>query len=264
MDWKRLYSGYCQTPFLWKGTLDGMEQFAIDDFPTPSLQKQSTSSKRLGALAEHFAFDYWEQTPEMEIIARNLQINGLNETLGEIDTVLRYKEKLYHVEMAYKVYLYDGTVGTSPLEHWIGPNRKDSLVDKLNRLQSHQLPLLKRKETQDALEKWVDTDEEINSCVWIKAHLFLPFETFVAISPLNQACIAGYYISRLKLNDFEDHKFFLPSKLEWMITPHAAVNWLDYKHIQEEINPLLERSFSPMIWLKAPSGVSFRMFVTWW
>ncbi len=264
MDWKRLYAGYLATPFLWEGTLNGMQQFTVVPFPTPSLQKLGKPNMRLGQLAEHFAFDYWNQTPELTLFAQNLQIQGANETLGEIDAIARYQGVFYHIEMAFKVYLYDDQVGTTPLEHWIGPNRKDSLVDKLKRTKSHQLPLLEREETKKALHALIDPKETIHSRVWLKALLFVPYQRDVDLSLLNPDCIAGFYISRQELVNFSNCKYYLPSKQEWMMLPHTSVEWVDYAAISTEIDLLLERQFSPMIWIKNNKGALERMFIVWY
>jgi len=264
MDWKQLYSGYLSTPMLWEGTLLSMRQFRLDSIPTPSLQSSGKPNMRLGEVAEHFAFDYWEQHPELELVVRNLQINGALETLGEIDAIVRYKKVLYHLEMAYKIYLYDDRVGTTMLEHWIGPNRKDSLLEKLNRIQTHQLPLLHQDATKVALKDRLNSNEKIHSRVWLKAMLFLPYNTEVDIRSLNPDCIAGYYIQRERLSDFKDFKFYLPTKINWMIPPHANIPWGNHSEISDEIDPILEREFSPLIWAKSPKGKLSRLFVVWW
>ena len=43
---------------------------------------------------------------------------------------------MIHLEIVYKFYLYDNTIGTSEIDHWIGPNRNDSLREKLEKLKS--------------------------------------------------------------------------------------------------------------------------------
>jgi hypothetical protein len=264
MDWKHLYSGYLATPLLWQDALDGLEQFQVSDFPTPALQKNGNSNMRLGFLAEHFTFDYWQQAPEIDLLARNIQVNGSNETLGEIDAILKQGNQFVHVEIAFKIYLYDPNQGNSDLDHWIGPNRKDSLVDKLERIKTHQLPLIDQSEARDALSPWIDTTEPIASKVWIKGMLFVPKGIEVSISHLNEDCIVGHYIKRKAFEQYKDCRFFLPSKQEWMIVPHTNVNWLDFDTILEDLDALLGRAFSPMIWVKSSKGVLSRMFVVWW
>ena len=54
-------------------------------------------------------------------------------TIGEIDCLIEYLNKYIHLEIVYKFYLYDEHINTGELDHWIGPNRKDSLVFKLNK-----------------------------------------------------------------------------------------------------------------------------------
>ena len=79
---------------------------------------------------------------EIKILAENVQIQNEKTTVGEIDCILTTAKKPVHLEIIYKFYLYDKSVGTNELEHWIGPNRRDSLVSKLNKLKDKQLPLL--------------------------------------------------------------------------------------------------------------------------
>lgn len=264
MDWKQLYSGYLATSLLWENSLDGLEQLQVADFPTPSLQEIGNSNIRLGFLAEHFTFDFWQQAPDIDLLARNIQVNGANETLGEIDAIMKQDNQFIHVEIAFKIYLYDPKHGSSALDHWIGPNRKDSLVDKLERFKTHQLPLVAQPEARDALSPWISVMESITSKVWIKSLLFMPKGTDIDISPLNKECIVGHYIKRNALEQYRDCRFFLPSKQEWMIVPHTHVNWCDFDTIGEEIDGLLAREYSPMIWTKSATGALSRMFVVWW
>lgn len=264
MDWKRLYSGYLATPFLWSGELHGLRQFELEDFPTPALQPLGNPRMLLGTLAEQFSFDYWKNAPNLELIAKNIQINGKAETIGEIDTVLRYKNTIYHVEITYKVYLYDPNISEDPMECWIGPNRWDRLMKKLHRIRSHQLPLLHRPETLTALPSLISTEQDIQQRVWAKGLLFLPEDQEIDVSPLNPECIAGTYISEQTLKKYKTERFFLPTKPEWMIVPHTAVDWLSYEALQQRLQPMLQDRFAPLVWMKQSNGLLRRMFVVWW
>ena len=55
--------------------------------------------------------------------------------------------QLIHLEVSYKFYLYDENLGKLESEKWIGPNKRDSLVQKTAKLKSKQLPILFHKET---------------------------------------------------------------------------------------------------------------------
>lgn len=264
MDWKQLYSGYLDTSLLWEEEFLGLEQLQINNFPTPALQSHGNPNSRLGFLAEHFTFEYWKQSEQVKIVARNIQINGENETLGEIDALLKRETEFIHVEIAFKIYLFDPDASNSSIECWIGPNRKDSLVDKINRIKTHQIPLIEKPETRTILEPWLQPLSGIKSKVWMKGLLFLPANSQTDISPLNTDCIAGRYIKRKTFNDLKESRFFLPSKQEWLITPHTNVDWSSYDSILEPMNKLLDREFAPMLWVKSPKGKLSRLFVVWW
>jgi len=64
--------------------------------------------------------------------------------VGELDCLILRDKKPIHLEVIYKFYLYDASVGDTEIAHFIGPNRKDSLIEKLTKLQEKQLPILKQ------------------------------------------------------------------------------------------------------------------------
>jgi uncharacterized protein len=71
-----------------------------------------------------------------ELIAEEVQLQWKNQTVGAIDFLVRNKKnnKIEHWEVAIKFYLeHQG--------YWIGPNAKDQLDRKINRMSSHQLEL---------------------------------------------------------------------------------------------------------------------------
>jgi hypothetical protein len=49
------------------------------------------------------------------------------------------------MELAYKFYLFDPSISSEPINNWIGPNRNDSLQEKLEKLKTKQFPLLYHK-----------------------------------------------------------------------------------------------------------------------
>ncbi len=264
MDWRQLFHGYVRTPQLWRGSLNGIPQLELPEIKQPPYSNTVPNSLRLGHIAEHFALEYWSHIPELEVACHNVQIEGESQTLGEIDAILHLNEQWTHVEMAYKFYLFDPTHGNTDLEHWIGPNRKDTLTAKLERLLDHQLPLIETREAKSQLKAYVPGNTPITSSVWIKAQLFVPFEKKVAVAPLNQSCVRGFYLHTSELHVFTEHSFFLPSKIEWLLEPNVHVAWQSLEQISVQIQPLLDRQFSPLLWMKAPNGSLEKIFVVWW
>ena len=96
---------------------------------------------------------YLKASSKFELLAANLQIHSEKETLGELDYIVRNleTEKIVHIELACKFYLYDENAGELEEQKWIGPNRKDSLFDKLEKVKRKQFPLLYTTETLQKL-----------------------------------------------------------------------------------------------------------------
>jgi hypothetical protein len=71
-----------------------------------------------------------------ELIAEEVQLQWANQTVGAIDFLVRnmINNELEHWEVAIKFYL-------EHQDNWIGPNAKDQLDKKINRMSDHQLKL---------------------------------------------------------------------------------------------------------------------------
>ena len=131
-DLQLQYEGYLQTPFLWngKGVFD-FQQFSNKIPKTSSYSNETAQKLRLGKLVERFVSYELQQDSSIQIIAENIQIQQEKITIGELDCILFKNKTPIHLEIVYKFYLYDTTVGYSEIERWIGPNRRDSLLQKL-------------------------------------------------------------------------------------------------------------------------------------
>lgn len=99
------------------------------------LLQDSVSPQRLGITFEHWVSALVSASKGLELVEQNLPIRRGQETLGELDMLVRDKDtgKLWHWELALKFYL-----GTS--EHWYGPNSRDTLARKYQHLFEKQLP----------------------------------------------------------------------------------------------------------------------------
>jgi len=293
------FEGYLQTPQLWGNTpiLD-LKQIDLPTVTDISLNELNLP-KRLGHRVEQFVFQELNTIADCDIITTNLQIIENKITLGELDCLLKYQNKTVHLEIVYKFYLYDETVGTTEIEHWIGPNRKDSLLEKLTKLKEKQLPLLHHKSTQTVLQKLnVDSTKMVQQ-VYFKAQLFVPIQhlkksVFVnklprgkaievlsfnslafnvehlKINPLgyrpaiNNDCIMGFYIPFSEVSNLKENTFYIPPKLEWLVVPNDDVQWISFEKFIQNIVSFIEKKQSPMCWLKDSNGHFQKFFVTWW
>lgn len=260
------YHGFRQTPNLWLGAaVYGLKAFDYDLPNHLPLADFQHLPQRLGKRVEHFVAHELKQLSHIQWLADGLQIQRNKQTIGELDALLQTSSGPVHLEIVYKFYLYDASVGSTPLEHWIGPNRKDSFVKKLNKLKNKQLPLLYRPETCSYLDDLGLTVSDIEQQVLFKAQLFIPYgEKTIDIHPLNRNCIAGYYLDYKSLPSWSHCLFYMPSKCNWLATPHADVLWQDYASFTRQVTVYLEQKQSPLVWITHPDKSLTRLFVVWW
>ena len=191
-DIQRRYDGFLQTDCLWKNdAVYSLNQFKIDS-KSIKIDFEINEKLRLGKYIERLVSFQLKQEESVSIVCENIQIQKEKITLGELDCILVKDEKTVHLEIIYKFYLYDASVGETEIEHFIGPNRKDSLVAKLHKLKEKQLPLLYSKESSEYLKSVHLEVNKITQEVYFKGQLFVPFSNRnLQLSILNQTCICG-------------------------------------------------------------------------
>ncbi|MGJ8731497.1 DUF1853 family protein [Cellulophaga fucicola] len=258
--------GYASTPFLWtKQTVLDLKQLEYKEQNNIPFNESVPLNLRLGKRVERYVSAELKNNKTISILAENIQIQNDKLTIGEIDCILKQDNRLYHVEIIFKFYLFDATVGTTELEHWIGPNRNDTLIKKLTKLKEKQLPLLYNIHTKPTLDALNIEANDIEQRVFFKAQLFTPYkrETIV-FNTLNEDCVQGFYINVKELGQFNDCKFYIPSKVNWLQNPQAQVNWLQYNNFTSKIHTLVADKKSPLCWIKFPNGKLQKFFVVWW
>jgi hypothetical protein len=256
------YQGFLNTELLWRNMFYGLQQMSVLAISTTIFEGELTKNPRLGKRVESFVSCYLQQFEAIEIIHENLQIQKEKITIGEIDCILTQNDTPIHLEIVFKYYLYDDSVGSTEIEHWIGPNRNDSLDQKIEKLSAKQLPLLFRKETQ----KYIDIDvTTIEQKVFFKAQLFVPYSNqSIQFEQLNPDCVTGFYIYQHELSQFENYKFYIPTKINWLLEPHKNVDWLSFETFKEQTEPLINTKKSPLCWIKQPNGELSKFFLIWW
>ncbi|WP_416446710.1 DUF1853 family protein [Leeuwenhoekiella sp. A16] len=226
---------------------------------------------RLGQRMEYFMEAAIMASQRYELIAKNLQIIHNKKTLGEIDFLIRdlNENKGIHLELVYKFYLFDPLYSANKYACWIGPNRKDSLPLKLNKLKPQQLPLLFKPETLPYLSKIGLKPGEIEQKICFKAQLFTDFHTKITdISGLNPDSEIGFWMN---LQDFKafakaETKFYFPVKIKWVILPASTdpIHWIDRTEAFKQIENSLNQLRSVYCWTKTPNDSISRCFVVWW
>lgn len=265
-DLQLQYEGFLKTPFLWhgKGVFD-LTQFEIPKSETAPFTSVIEQKLRLGKLVERFVSNELQQHPSIEILAENIQIQNNKITLGELDCLLLQNNAPIHLEIIYKFYLYDATVGTTEIEHWIGPNRRDSFVQKLTKLKDKQLPLLYSEYCKKYLNNLNLAIKNIEQQVYFKAQLFVPLKKYgEELSQINNECIRGFYINLQELLQFSNCKFYIPNKHNWLLEPHTHVDWLNFENFNTKLDVFLNEQNAPLCWLKKQNGTLIKFFVVWW
>lgn len=264
-DIQRRFEGFLQTPCLWKS--DDMYQLSQFDIEQKHIRfdRNIDSGLRLGKYVEQLVLYQLSKDERIQVIAENVQIAKNGITLGELDCLLYKDKQPVHLEIVYKFYVYDVHTGTEEPDYWIGPNRKDSLVEKLEKLRQQQLPLLYSDACSNYLQSLGLHPENMLQHIYFKAQLFVPPDTNdIPFSTINKDCIAGIYIHKDQRYQFKDAKFYIPAKKDWLVIPHTQVHWLTFEDFILESNRYLQREFSPLCWMKSGSGNLQKFFLVWW
>ncbi len=259
------FQGYLNTPLLWKNhVVFNLKQLEIPKLDTINFNESIPDKLLLGKRVERFLHAELEEHKNIKILLENAQIIHKKTTIGEIDCILMKDNLPIHLEIIYKFYLYDVSMGSTEIEHWIGPNRKDSLLQKLNKLIDKQLPLINNVSTQAILKKININARHIQQRVCFKAQLFTPYKAHVNFEILNKDCLAGFYIHFSEIEQFSDCKFHIPIKVNWLMDVQTEVEWLTYQLFYEETSLIINKKRAPLCWIKFPDKTLQKFFVVWW
>ena len=259
------FQGYVNTPLLWQqDALYDLKQFDLAEISNKTFVDSIPERMRLGNRVEKFVFHDLSQNPAIELLLRNQQIQDGKLTIGELDCVLKQNGLPVHLEVVYKFYLYDPEVGSTELEHWIGPNRNDTLLKKLTKLKDKQLPLLYNTHTKTVLKEVNLLADKIHQRVCFKAQLFTPYQTQVEFKLLNKECLKGFYIHSTEIELLSSCEFFIPTKVDWLQEARPDVDWRPVNDFKEVIKPMLQDKRAPLCWVKFTDGTLQKIFVTWW
>ncbi|WP_299362086.1 DUF1853 family protein [Winogradskyella sp.] len=264
---KDTFEGFQDTPLLWENNnVEFLKQFSIDKTSETFFPKTEHRKLRLGKWIEAYTSFQLQKQSNIEILEENLQIRSGKQTIGELDILLLNNNQPIHLEIAYKFYLYDSTRAYSDnLAYWIGPNRNDSFVYKINKLREKQLPLLFKKETIEVLKTKNLIPDDFEQYVHFKAQLYVPYPmSNIDLTPLNKKCIQGWYLKFNFLLQLKYHKFHIPNKLNWLRKPNIAIDWLDFNEAQIAIKHYIDKRQSPLCWIKSPENDLQKCFITWW
>lgn len=259
------YQGYLNTPLLWqKQRIYGLAQLELPGLLVHRFNKTISENLLLGKRVEQFVIDELQQHKNIKILLENFQIQNEKITIGEIDCLLQQDDIPIHLEIIYKFYLFDANLGNSEIDHWTGPNRKDTLVQKLNKLRDKQLPVLYNEHAKPFLDRLRIHSDDVLQRVLFKAQLFAPYRTNVNFDLVNRQCLKGFYIHYSETQQFSLCKFHIPVKVDWLLEVHTKVDWISYDQFIKNIAPILNEKKAPLCWIKFPNGNIQKFFVVWW
>lgn len=157
---------------------DRNKLLALDRHPAPLIAHlQKRTSTRLGLYFESLWAFFWSHFVQPApannaVIAQNLQIQKSGKTLGALDFIICEEGKgVCHIEAALKFYLLDGD-NPQDLKSWVGPNRNDTLHNKVERLEHHQFKMLHHPETEIALKQLGINPQSVKQQLLLKGQLF--------------------------------------------------------------------------------------------
>ncbi len=268
---KNQYEGFINTPSIFKKDNDFLNP-SIFDFPSSKNRDNSLHIKdnlMLGKRAEVFFDHFISNHSDYKIVAKNIQLYSNKITIGELDFILQKTttNELFHIELAYKFYVYDPDFSTVEIEKWIGPNRKDNFIKKITKLNEHQFPLLYSKEAQSALKSFYITTDNIQQKICFKAQLFVPYNNPpIQLSHINPEAIKGTYLNfkKLKKSSLTSFQYHIPKKQDWFINPEKNVCWEKFEEIEENLNTNMLQKKSCLVWLKDHYNKTQRIFIVWW
>lgn len=227
----------------------------------------------IGIQAEKCFEAYLTASQHYQLVASNLQIYSQpndskdeRSTLGELDYIIKNLKtgEIVHVELAYKFYLFDPGILAQEEGQWIGPNRKDSLLEKLIKTRDKQFPLINSKEALAKL-RFLKIGLPTKQQLCLKCHLFIPKSMNLEEFPMNyQKCIVGKWMRFEEfVNEDRRAQFYIPNKKEWLLPLEGLEDWTSFAEATQQISEALKKFKSPLVYTRM-NGKITRIFVVWW
>jgi hypothetical protein len=247
-------------------SITGIPSFNLSELNIPHEKElQLPTNLRLGHLAEAVVGHLIKSSVNNKLLYENIQLIENKSTIGEIDFIIEKIEtkQLYHLELAYKFYLFDPNISDNQLNNWVGPNRSDTLKEKLEKLKSKQLPLLYHNTTISQLPN-IDISK-VSQVLCFLVSLYLPYSYQGQIDTSYQKAIKGYYLNLdefIRLNNAEK-LYYIPSMKEWGIDPSDNDFWMGLNGVVKQITKSIDEKRSILCWQKHKNSFQ-SFFVVWW
>jgi hypothetical protein len=244
---------------------------ALDKEPTPLLTHlKDQRATRLGVYFEQLLSFYFSQYPRFSLIAKNLQANDSQRTIGEYDFIVwdKQHQQHYHIEVAVKFYIGLQTLDcdiakNTPLHNWhlwVGPNKKDTLAIKMNHLIHHQLRLSDTPAGKAALESIGLTPDQVTPKLLLTGRLYYPehqCSSLSRVTPPQHSHITPHThhwvsLSRLQTLINPSCSYVLLPRQLWM-APLASQDIINHsldiitaERLESQVNIHMHRSDTPL------------------
>jgi len=259
--------GFLQThaPKFWM--VSNIEQFEL---PLPEVFLELAPIREnmvLGKRAELFFMSVIAASKRYKVLANNTQLIKDGITLGELDFLLMdtHTNRIIHVEMGYKFYLLKKDEGPD-LAQWVGPNMRDSLNRKWNKLRDVQFKNLYSPTAKILLAKMGLETSNIKQALYMPIQLFAPFGKNAELEAAAKPCLAGKWmnITEFEEEDWSRCQFFLPEKQDWLVNPNKCHIWFSQNDLMPAIMDAITKLKSPLVWVKRPEKSFLKIFITFW
>lgn len=228
------------------------------DFKIPDI----ILGKQAEAIFEHLI----RNSQDYKLLAANTQVQSQKITIGELDYLIQYIEtqEYFHVEVACKFYLFDNTIKSEYEGKWIGPNRKDALLDKLNKLKAKQFPLLFRPELAPTLLDLNLKASQFKQQHYLLTSLYIPHNMNIHTLPQEyQKSVVGTWIFINDLNLKSHFSYAIPTKKQWLLPNDSICNWLNSKEATTQIEESITQKRAVQVYEKKNNLIK-KFFVVWW
>lgn len=215
---------------------------------------ETNKGARLGIHAERLIEFWLASQPNLKVRAAHLTVTGAERVLGDLDVVFSdaSRPEWVHWEIAVKFYLRaehgDG------FEQWIGPNPRDRLDQKLEKIVAQQLPLGSLPETRQALAGIGDTP--IVSEAFVKGWMFHRFDEGDAagVPGLAQDHLRGWWMRHGEADvpvAGRSSRFLFVPRWEWMSPVHrpgdSVRDALSPRQLNDHLHRHFQKAKSPLL-----------------
>ena len=268
------YQGFLDTELMIDQLPDSkIKKFEFDALEEPRMildfpYDQARVFNFLGKRAEIFFNYYLERSKRYTEIAYSLQVIEDKTTIGEFDFICwdEYHQEHIHVELINKIYLYDDTLHDNPDFCWIGPNRRDRFIDKVEKLKVKQFPLLYHPQAEPVFEHLGINPWKVQQQVCYKAILFLPEVCNTRFFTTNLEAVTGYFytLEEFLNKRWKHQQFYIPRKIDWFTDKSDHTKWISHSKILLQLEHFMAQHQSVMLFRKDENGDTSKCFVVWW